>query len=142
MKIKSLIDTDILSEIRKGRNAKVIAKAIAYKAIFKHYTISVITVSEIIKGWRKLNRQDRIQDFLIDLPQMEILSLDLKSAELSGLIHADLEKTGQPIGLADVLIASIAIQNNLILVTGNTKHYQKIQSLGYHLQLDNWRNGA
>ncbi len=140
MRNKSLIDTDILSEIRKGRNPKVIARAIAYKAIFKHYTISVITVSEIIKGWRKLSRNDRIQDFLTDLSQIEILSLEQESAELSGLIQADLEKTGQPIGLADVLIASIAIQNNLILVTGNTKHYQQIQLLGYNLVLDNWRN--
>ncbi|MBE9058661.1 PIN domain-containing protein [Sphaerospermopsis sp. LEGE 08334] len=139
MKNKSLIDTDILSEIRKGKNSQVITRAIAYKAIFKQYTISVITVAEVIKGWRKLNRNDRIQEFLIDLPQMEILSLEQKSAELSGLIYADLEKTGQPIGLADVLIASIAIENNLILVTGNTKHYQKIQLLGYPLQIDNWR---
>jgi tRNA(fMet)-specific endonuclease VapC len=37
-------------------------------------------------------------------------------------------------------ITAIAIENNLILVTGNTKHYQKIQSLGYPLQLDNWRD--
>ena len=139
MKNKTLIDTDILSEIRKGKNPQVIAKAIAYKTRFKNYTISVITVSEVIKGWRKLNRNDRIQEFLIDLPQMEILSLEQKSAELSGLIYADLEKTGQTIGLADVLIAAIAIENNLILVTGNTKHYQKIQSLGYPLQLNNWR---
>lgn len=140
MKQKSLIDTDIFSEIRKGKNPKVIAKAITYKALFSKYTISVITVLEIIKGWRKLNRNDRIQEFLADLPQLEILNLDQKSAQLSGLIHADLEKTGQPIGLADVLIASISIQNNLILVTGNTKHYQKIQSLGYDLQLDNWKD--
>ena len=75
MKNKTLIDTDILSEIRKGKNPQVIAKAIAYKTRFKNYTISVITVSEVIKGWRKLNRNDRIQEFLIDLPQMEILSL-------------------------------------------------------------------
>ncbi len=47
--------------------------------------------------------------------------------------------TGQPIELADILIASIAIENNLILVTGNTKHYQKIQALGYPLVIDNWR---
>jgi tRNA(fMet)-specific endonuclease VapC len=140
VKNKTLIDTDILSEIRKGKNPQVIGKAIAYKTRFKNYTISVITVSEVIKGWRKLNRNDRIQEFLIDLPQMEILSLEQKSAELSGLIYADLEKTGQTIGLADVLIAGIAIENNLILVTGNTKHYQKIQSLGYPLQLDNWRD--
>jgi tRNA(fMet)-specific endonuclease VapC len=43
VKNKSLIDTDILSEIRKGKNSQVITRAIAYKAIFKQYTISVMT---------------------------------------------------------------------------------------------------
>ncbi|MEA5512826.1 PIN domain-containing protein [Nodularia sp. UHCC 0506] len=136
---KSLIDTDILSEIRKGKNYKINVESITYRAIWQQHTISVITVSEIIKGWRRINRNDRIQEFLTDLSQLEILSLDQSCAEISGLIQADLETSGQPIGLADVLIASIAIANNLVLVTGNTKHYQKIQVLGYPLVIDNWR---
>ncbi|WP_420809924.1 hypothetical protein [Gloeothece citriformis] len=70
---------------------------------------------------------------------MEIVSLDIKSTELSGLINADLEKNGQCIGLADVLIASMAISNNLILVTNNIKHYQRIQLLGYPLIINNWK---
>ncbi|GAX36554.1 PIN domain-containing protein [Nodularia sp. NIES-3585] len=73
------------------------------------------------------------------MSQLEILSLDQSCAEISGLIQADLETSGQPIGLADVLIAATAIANNLVLVTGNTKHYQKIQVLGYPLIIDNWR---
>lgn len=52
---------------------------------------------------------------------------------------ADLERTGQPIGLADCIIAAIAIQKNLTLITGNLPHYQRLQSLGYNLKLDNWR---
>ncbi|MFK0733338.1 MAG: PIN domain-containing protein [Gloeotrichia echinulata HAB0833] len=136
---KSLIDTDILSEIRRGKNPKINAKAITYRAIWEQYTISVITITETIRGWRKLNRDDRIQEFLAELSQLEVLHLDQSCAEISGLIQADLEKTGKPIGLADVLIASIAIENNLVLVTGNTKHYQNIQTVGYPLIIDNWR---
>ncbi|MFM6687666.1 MAG: hypothetical protein ACKPH9_16775 [Dolichospermum sp.] len=49
-----------------------------------------ITVSEIVKGWRKLNRNDRIQEFLADLSLIEILILEQKSAEISVLILADL----------------------------------------------------
>jgi len=37
------------------------------------------------------------------------------------------------------MIAAIAIENGLTLVTGNTAHYQYIQQLGYSLKLDNWR---
>ncbi|BAY77258.1 PilT-like protein [Nostoc linckia NIES-25] len=68
-----------------------------------------------------------------------MLTLELSDAELAGRIYADLERTGQPIGLADAIIAAIAIQQNLTLVSGNRSHYQRIQALGYNLKLDNWR---
>ena len=37
------------------------------------------------------------------------------------------------------MIAAVAIVNGLKLVTGNTTHYQRIQQLGYRLNLANWR---
>ena len=37
------------------------------------------------------------------------------------------------------MIAAVAIQNDLTLITGNTAHYERIQQLGYRLRLDNWR---
>jgi predicted nucleic acid-binding protein len=68
-----------------------------------------------------------------------VLTLDVQSAEIGGRIYADLEGTGQPIGRADPIIAAIAIRYGLTLITGNQAHYQRIQDLGYELQLDNWR---
>jgi tRNA(fMet)-specific endonuclease VapC len=50
-----------------------------------------------------------------------------------------LERTGQPIDRADPMIAAIALRHDLTLVTGNVSHYQRIQTLGYGLKLDNWR---
>lgn len=125
---KSLLDTDILSEIIKGRNQTVMAKAVAYRTTFSQYTISTITVLEIIKGFHKVQREDRIQQFLSGLPSVELLTLDEQSAVVAGRIYADLERTGQTIGRADPIIAAISIQNNLTLVTGNTAHYQRIQT--------------
>lgn len=103
------------------------------------YTISSITVAEIVKGFHRLGREDRIQQFHTGLPTIEVLTLDLESAELAGRIYADLERTGQPIGRADPLIAAIAIRHDLPLVTGNQAHFQRIPALGYALRLDNWR---
>ncbi|MBE9126467.1 MULTISPECIES: PIN domain-containing protein [unclassified Coleofasciculus] len=136
---KALLDTDILSESRKQINQRVVVRASAYLSTFGRYTISVITVTEIVKGWRKRNREDRVQEFLADIVSAEVLMVDSKIAELAGRIWADLERTGQPIGLADVIIAATALQHNLTLVTGNLSHYQRIQDLGYTLKLDNWR---
>jgi tRNA(fMet)-specific endonuclease VapC len=59
---------------------------------------------------------------------------------LAGRITDDLDRLGQPIGRADPIIAAVAIDQGLELVTGNTGHYQRIQQLGYPLALVNWRS--
>lgn len=136
---KSLLDTDILSEIIKRANPHIITKANTYLNQFEKYTISVITVMEIVEGWQKRKQEKRLQQFLTILNSQEILSFDLPESVLAGKIYADLETTGKRIGYPDCMIAAIAIGHNLTLVTGNLSHYQRIQDLGYSLILDNWR---
>jgi len=70
---------------------------------------------------------------------LEILPFDQPAAELAGQIAGDLERVGRPIGVADPMIAAIALTQGLELVTGNTTHFQRIQQLGYSLILVNWR---
>ncbi|MUG94982.1 PIN domain-containing protein [Scytonema sp. UIC 10036] len=136
---KALLDTDIFSELLKGVNQRVAARASAYHSALGCYTISTITVLEIVKGWHKLQREDKIQHLFSEIINVEVLALELGDAQLAGRIYADLERTGQPIGLADAMIAAIAVQKNLILISGNLSHSQRIQGLGYSLKLDNWR---
>jgi tRNA(fMet)-specific endonuclease VapC len=136
---KTLLDTDILSEVLKGVNRQVLSRSNTYLQAFGQYTISVITVMEIVRGWHRLQREDRVQRFLAALPTTEVLSVDSSTAELAGRIYADLQRTGQLIGVADSIIAATAIQHDLVLVTGNQSHYQHVQSQGYNLKLDNWR---
>jgi tRNA(fMet)-specific endonuclease VapC len=136
---KTLLDTDILSEVLKGVNCQVLSRSNTYLQAFGQYTISVITVMEIVRGWHRLQREDRVQRFLAALPTTEVLSVDSSTAELAGRIYADLQRTGQLIGVADSIIAATAIQHDLVLVTGNQSHYQRVQSQGYNSKLDNWR---
>jgi tRNA(fMet)-specific endonuclease VapC len=136
---KALLDTDILSEILKGVDRAVAARATTYRAIWGRYTVSTITVVEVVKGLHRVGREDAIQRFLSGLSLAELLTLDLQSAELAGRIYADLERTGQPIGRADPMIAAIALEHGLTLVSGNLSHYRRIEALGYGLKLENWR---
>jgi predicted nucleic acid-binding protein len=76
---------------------------------------------------------------LSSIASEEILVFDQTAAELAGRIAGDLERVGQPIGRADPMIAAIALEHGLELVTGNTAHYQRIEQLGYPLTLVNWR---
>ena len=136
---RTLLDTDIFSEVLKKLNPQVVEKAQQYYKKFGRYTISTITVLEIVKGFHKTNRENDIQMLLPKLLTLELVTLTIKSAELAGRIYADLERTGQPIGRADPMIAAIAIEQKLILASGNDKHYRRIQELGYNLTLTNWK---
>ncbi len=135
---KSMLDTDIFSEVLKGVDPVVAQRATSYRSTFGHYTLSAI-IMEIVKGLHKVGRAERIQQFLQNLAQVEILALDEHSAELAGRIAADLERTGQPIGRADPMVAAVALQHKLTLVTGNTAHYERVKALGYALDSENWR---
>lgn len=123
----------------KGVNVTVAANAAAYRAAFGRYTISAVTLMEVVRGyqWKQASRQ--LANFLTAAAQLEILPLDQPTAELAGKIAGDLERIGHPIGLADPMIAAIALHHGLDLVTGNTAHFQYIQQLGYPLTLVNWR---
>ncbi|MGM3305590.1 PIN domain-containing protein [Anabaena sp. WFMT] len=121
---KSLLDTDIFSEIIKRANPNIINKANIYLAEFEKYTISVITIMEIVEGWRKRKQEQRIEQFLTIISTQEILSFTYAESVLAGKIYADLETTGKRIGYPDCMIAAIAISNNHTLVTGNLSHYQ------------------
>ncbi len=136
---KALLDTDIFSEILKAKNAAVVSKAVVYKENFEQFTISVITVLEIVKGLHKLDRAEALEKFINGLPAINVITFDQDCSILAGRMFADLERVGQSIGKADPMIAAIAVQHNLMLVTGNTAHYKRLQDLGYPLKLDNWR---
>jgi tRNA(fMet)-specific endonuclease VapC len=136
---KSLLDTDILSEIGKGIDPNVVRNATAYRNAFGRYTLSVITIMEVVQGLHKKQSTAHLQHFLTSIASEEILLFDQPAAELAGRIAGDLDRIGQSIGRADPMIAAIALVHGLDLVTGNTSHFQRIQLLGYPLPLVNWR---
>ena len=79
----------------------------------------------------------RLHAFRASLPSEVLPFAD--AADLAGRIGAGLDRIGQPIGLADTMIAAIALGHGLELVTGNTSDFQRVQQLGYPLILANWR---
>jgi tRNA(fMet)-specific endonuclease VapC len=135
----SLLDTDIFSEVLKAKDAKVVQAAAEYHRQFGRYSVSTPTLTELIKGFQKQGKEDRIQALLNGLTTEDVLSLDQEAAVIAGRIYGRLEQSGQPIGRLDPLIAAIAIRHNLELVTGNTRHFERVVALGFPLRLGNWR---
>jgi predicted nucleic acid-binding protein len=52
--------------------------------------------------------------------------LDSEAAKIAGKIRTDLAARGTPIGSYDVQIAAIALANDLILVTHNTREFARV----------------
>lgn len=73
----------------------------------------------------------RAEFFIQHLP---VLSLSNNALRRFGQLKAELRRIGQPVAEFDLLIASVALSENLILVTNNTRHYERIVGL----QLENW----
>ncbi len=118
----ALLDTDIYSDVLRAVNATVIGHARTYRRSHGRLTLSVITVMEMVKGFQQVQRPQKISDLLTHVNSEDVLELDQPAAELAGRIWGDLERTGQPIGLADPMIAAIAIWHGLELVTTCSTH--------------------
>ncbi|MBI5764456.1 MAG: PIN domain-containing protein [Planctomycetes bacterium] len=97
---KTLLDTDIFSEVLRGKNPNVIARATDYLAEHSRITISVVTVAEIVKGFHKRGDSGRLERFIADLTMFETVSLTVEASVIAGRIFADLDRGGQPIGRA------------------------------------------
>ena len=136
---KALLDTDILSEIIKGVDQTIAGHATAYRRAFGNYTLSAISVMEIVQGFQKNQSTRRLQAFLASLAAQEAIDFDQDDGALAGRIAGELERLGRPIGTADSLSAAIALRQQLELVPGNTAHFQRVQQIGYPRTLSNWR---
>ncbi len=69
----------------------------------------------------------RLEDFLAH--NVEILPLSAEDAKHAGRIREALERTKQPIGPYDTLIAGQAVARGLTLVTANTREFARVPGL-------------
>jgi len=127
-----LLDTDIIIYALKGNPS---VKENLQKHMNYALKISVITLMELYYGAHKsqhvtanLAKIKALEDAL------EIMTVGQDSVEIFGISKAELEKYGTPLDDFDLIIASTALTHNLILVTNNTKHFERIKGL----KLENW----
>ncbi len=78
------------------------------------------------KSDRKTANQMVLKEFFRQLPS---LAFDDDVIESYGEIRAFLAKSGKLIGANDLLIASIAVQHQVVLVTHNTREFERVPNL-------------
>jgi predicted nucleic acid-binding protein len=134
-----ILDTDILSYIIDRRYHEVVATAKQYARAFRYFSVSVVTICEIVEGLESQGNHEGTAAFLKLAKDFEVMPVETEEAVLAGRILGALTRSGQKIGDLDPFIAAVAIQNQRPLVTNNSQHYQRIVDLGFPLVLENWR---
>ena len=127
-----LLDTDIIIYSLKG-NQNVT------RNLKKHYydpiKISAITLMELYYGAYK---SQKIESNLAKVKKiensLEIIPVSQELVEIFGLLKSNLEKKGKSIDDFDLILASTALSQNMVLVTNNEKHFKRIKGL----ELENW----
>ena len=86
-----------------------------------------------------LKRKNVLLNYSIEYvqKQYEILSFDASAANIYSDLYERLKSQGTPVQRFDLLIASIAISNNLILVTRNVSDFKTAKEKSF-LNVENW----
>jgi tRNA(fMet)-specific endonuclease VapC len=127
------LDTNIISAFLK-KDLMVVSRVSDYLESFDRLTINIISYYEILRGLKDLGNEEKLKKFEEFVQENEFISISKDAVIKAAEIYAYLKKQGNLIEDADILMASIAIVENLVLVTNNIKHFERIEGLA----TENW----
>jgi predicted nucleic acid-binding protein len=132
--VSYILDTDTIIYFKKGE------KNVATRVLSTHpsyLNTTIINRAELLFGayysQHKKTNLIKVRDFL---SHIKILPFCENSVEIFAEYKASLKKSGNMISDMDLMIASIAMANNMIMVTNNSKHFNRIKEL----KIENWRD--
>ena len=131
--MKYMLDANIVAYAKNNRPEVVMDRLRNYNP--DELCISAITLAELEFGVFNSSNPDRNQLALtLFLAGIEIVPFDDDAAVEYGKIRSDLKRRGTPIGANDLLIAAHAKSRDLVLVTNNTREFERVEGL----QLEDW----
>jgi tRNA(fMet)-specific endonuclease VapC len=130
-----LLDTNILSYWMRGNEA--VLERLKRRSPAE-LSMSVITLAEILYGIEKSahRKQERRSKIELIRALLDMYAFDQAAASEYAIIRAQLESQGLPISERDVQIASIALANDLTVVTHNVKEFGRVKNL----VVEDWAN--
>lgn len=127
-----LLDTNIISDIIRNPTGKVVQHI---AEIGEHrLCTSIIVASELRYGAVKKASPKILKKIDDILQEMPVLPYQIPADSDYGILRAELEAAGQPIGSNDLLIAAHALSLGMILVTNNVREFGRIHGL----KVENW----
>lgn len=128
-----MLDTNICIYAMKNKPEKVLQRL--KEEINDGVCISSITLAELEYGMKhSFNPAKNEQALLRFLLPFDVLPFGAAAASEYGEIRAYLQKVGTPIDAMDMLIAAHAKSEDIVLVTNNTRGFERVVGL----ELENW----
>ncbi len=126
-----MLDTDTSSYVLKTKSANLAKK---FELASGDMAMSEIVLAELRFGAENhQNRSAEIHTLIDDfVARLEIVPWSASAAY--GILRTSLQRSGTPIGNLDTLTAAHALQLDMVLVTNNTKHFEKVPGL----RIENW----
>lgn len=127
MAVRYLFDTNILSELIRNPQGTVTQRlrGLAPEAI----CTSIVVACELRYGARKRNSPvltQRVESLLKSVP---VIPFEVEADRHYAAIRDHLERTGQPIGGNDLLIAAHSLALGATLVTYNLREFERVPGL-------------
>lgn len=133
---KTLLDTDVLSEILKQKNLATVESGVRYLEEHGSFSFSAFTRFEIRRGFLERQAVRQLERFEEFCRHSRVLAVDDAIIDRACDLWALARKGGFPCGDADLIIAATAQVYNLELATGNSRHFAWIPQL----VLVDWRS--
>ena len=131
--MRYMLDTNICIYAIKHKPERVLLRLQEHDP--SEICISSVTYAELVHGVEKSQAIERNRvSLILLLANIEIMNFDSLAAESYGKIRADLERAGKPIGPLDMMIAGHAKALGYVVVTNNTKEFERVEGL----KLENW----
>ena len=130
--ISYMLDTNICIYVINARPPTVLARFKLKR--LGQIGVSSVTAAELAFGVAKSGSARNREALEMFLAPLEVLPFDASAMWHYGDLRAGLERGGQPIGALDTMIAAHALASNTILVTNNTREFNRVPGL----RLENW----
>ena len=134
--LRYMLDTNICIFVIKNRPSHL---RDIFNAEAQHLCISSVVLAELMFGAEKSEQVagnlKAVENFSARLP---VLPFDETAAVHYGQIRASLERAGTPIGPYDLMIAGHARCEGLVLVTNNSREFERVEGL----RIEDWSSGS
>jgi len=131
----ALLDTDMLNEVLKQKNANVVQHAANYLKHHGQFALSSMTRYELLRGLKEKAATAQLVRFDTFCQKTLVLPITNAILDRAADLWVAARRIGQAGRDADLIIAATALEHSLALVTGNTKDYSWISAL----RLYDWR---